>query len=65
MYHNDRLVDEIMEQSMDKFLLYGKHYLAVNEYGVAFGNYSIAPPVVKCYTRDPRHEGTYNVIMTT
>lgn len=65
VYQNDKLVDEILEQSMDKFLILDNHYLAINEYSVSFGNYSIKSPVINCFTRDPRYEGTINVIMTT
>lgn len=34
VYHNDKLVDDIEMESMDKFLLNKNQYLAVNEFGV-------------------------------
>ena len=50
---------------MDKFLLRDNQYLAVNEFGVSYGNYSIQQPVVSCSTRDPANEGVLNVLLTT
>lgn len=65
IYHNDRLVDEILSDSMDKFLVQDNHYLAVNEWGVSYGNYTIRQPVISCSTRDPENEGVLNVLLTT
>lgn len=50
---------------MDKFLLRDNKYLAVNEYGVSYGNYTIKQPVISCSTNDPRNEGVLNVLLTT
>jgi hypothetical protein len=65
VYHNDRLVEDIATDNMDKFLINKNQYLAVNEWGVSYGNYTIKQPVVSCETRDPHNEGVLNVLLTT
>lgn len=65
VYHNDKLVDDIEMESMDKFLLNKNQYLAVNEFGIEFGNFTIKQPAIRCHTNDPHNEGIFNVIMTT
>jgi hypothetical protein len=65
IYHNDRLIDDVAKERMDKFLVNKNQYLAVNEWSVSYGNYSIKQPVVSCETRDPQNEGVLSVLLTT
>lgn len=64
VYHNDKLVDDIEMEAMDKFLLNKNQYLAVNEFGIKYGNYSIKQPVISCQADQTTDEGIYNVIVT-
>jgi hypothetical protein len=64
VYHNDKLVDDIEMESMDKFLLNKNQYLAVNEFGIRYGNYSIKQPSISCQTIDLANEGIFNVIVS-
>lgn len=52
-------------ESMDKFLLNKNQFLAVNEFGIEYGNFTIKQPIISCHTNDITNEGIFNVIVTT
>lgn len=55
VYHNDRLVDDLDYDYIDEFLLIdNKSFVAVGEYSITYGRFTITPPIIRCHTNNPK-----------